>query len=110
MPKIDGAIEILNKIKNLFNLKVFIFTYRDWPSQLIVIKREKYHYNRKLQFKKALEELKSTEYIKDFKWTKRGKKSLLRLWPGKRFFAEVKERRKRWLKFNRTQKDRAAIG
>jgi len=31
MPKIDGAIEILNKIKNLFNLKVFIFTYRDWP-------------------------------------------------------------------------------
>jgi len=31
MPKIDNAIDILNKIKNIFHLKVFIFTYRDWP-------------------------------------------------------------------------------
>ena len=31
MPKIDNSIETLNKIKNLFYLKVFIFTYRDWP-------------------------------------------------------------------------------
>lgn len=31
MPKIDGAIKTLNKIKNLFGLKVFIFTFRDWP-------------------------------------------------------------------------------
>jgi len=31
MPKIDGAIKTLNKIKNLFRLKVFIFTFRDWP-------------------------------------------------------------------------------
>ena len=31
MPRIDGAIETLNKIKNLFHLNVFIFTYRDWP-------------------------------------------------------------------------------
>jgi len=33
MPQIDGAIETLNKIKNIFHLKVFIFTYRDWPSK-----------------------------------------------------------------------------
>ncbi len=31
MPKIDNAIDILNKIKNIFHLKVFIFTYRNWP-------------------------------------------------------------------------------
>jgi uncharacterized HAD superfamily protein len=31
LPKIDDAIETLNKIKNIFHLKVFIFTYRDWP-------------------------------------------------------------------------------
>ena len=31
MPKIDNAIDILNKIKNIFHLKVLIFTYRDWP-------------------------------------------------------------------------------
>lgn len=31
LPKIKGAIETLNKIKNLFHLNVFIFTYRDWP-------------------------------------------------------------------------------
>lgn len=31
LSEIDGAIETLNKIKNLFHLKVFIFTYRDWP-------------------------------------------------------------------------------
>ena len=32
MPKIDSAIETLNKIKNLFHLNVYIFTCRDWPS------------------------------------------------------------------------------
>lgn len=31
MPKIDSAIETLNKIKNSFQLKIFIFTSRPWP-------------------------------------------------------------------------------
>ncbi len=31
MPKIDGAIETLNKIINSFQLKIFIFTSRPWP-------------------------------------------------------------------------------
>jgi len=31
MPKIDGAFKTLNKLKNLLQLKIFIFTSRDWP-------------------------------------------------------------------------------
>jgi uncharacterized HAD superfamily protein len=31
MPVNDNVSEVLNKLKNSFNYKIYIFTYRDWP-------------------------------------------------------------------------------
>jgi uncharacterized HAD superfamily protein len=31
MPSIDKASQVISKLKNIFNQKIYIFSYRDWP-------------------------------------------------------------------------------
>jgi len=105
---LSGAFYAWNE-KTYGGKKEYIpYYYNTLCDQLIIIRREVYHYDKVLQFKPAIEELKERSYLGDkSEWMekKKGKDSLVRFWPGKRVFAENRERKRRLEKFHQIRRD-----
>ncbi len=87
-----------------FGTPAFIPVYYSELCKRLNIKERDSHYSRKIQFQPALEELKKGKFLADYKWIEKDKKELLlRLWPGSRFEAELKEKEKRKNRFKQLE-------